>query len=124
MMGTEQARPHRQGAGRVRAVVDDLGTELVSEHTIGVRIERRHAHRAHEAGEVGEIRQGVEVRPADARSQRAHDHVPGGGHRLGDVVDDQPAASGHRGPHGLDPVPMDLHPRRARPPASSLRFAR
>ena len=100
MMGTEQTRvPTGRVPRGVGAVLDDFGAELVPEDAVGRRVQGGDADGVHQPGEVAEVRQRVQVGPADAGGQRAHHDVARGRHGVRDVAHDQPATPRHRRTH-------------------------
>ena len=100
-------RAHRQGPAGVGSVLDDLGAELVAEDAVRRRIEGGDADRVHQPGEVREVGQRVEVGPADAGGQRAHQHVARTRCGVGHLTHDEGPAPGHRSLHVFSPTPTD-----------------
>ena len=93
-------RPHLERSGRLRAVLDDLGTELVAHDHVATEI-----HHAPIPGpprildELVGVLEGVEVRAADPAGESAHQHLAGPRLGPGDVRDHEGAIAHHRGTH-------------------------
>ena len=80
-------------------MLEDLGTELVSEDGIGGSIERRCSHPVEEPCEVGEVGQCVEIRSAYACRQRADEYMTRTRCRIFHIDNIQPTVSGHCSSH-------------------------
>jgi hypothetical protein len=90
-----------QRLGRARAMVEDLGAELVAEDGVGGGIEAvvRASGAAREVDHVLHVVQRVQVGPADAAGQRPDQHLAVRRLQLGDLVADQLPVAPHYGSH-------------------------